>query len=466
MFLEQIKKYAQIMPDRTAVSDLNRTMTYRELWQEVIKKRTVLMSRRKNQDIKILLMMDNSCDWVTNVLAFMTIGAKTITISPDTAEAQVEYLCTKLGVDEIVTKNNCRKFFESEQLQSNDVDISEADNQKELIYHVSSGSTGDIKVCIRTLEEFEKEGEMYKDCLKMCERDVIVCPLPLYHSYAFGAVFISGLMTGATLVLMNKFTPRSYMEVLDREKATLSFIVPAMAKLLISCRLRQAAALSDMRYLVVGAGQITNEVFLGFKDRFGIALSSNYGSTETGGIITRTDGDCYPSVGKPMKGVFVQIRDNNGNLSETGTEGFMWVKADSIMNRYFHKDDILDQKGYFFTGDLASMDKDGNIFITGRAKNIVNIGGKKVNPVYVENVFRNYPTISDVVVVGKKRSNGGECLAAVIALKSELDRNDLNRYLHKKLEQYMIPTTIKVVDALPENGMGKISRKEIMAILS
>lgn len=465
MFFTYLKKQIQNNPERIAVRDSKRELTYRELWDEVLAKRRIALLRGVDRDTKVLLMMNNSCDWVTNVLAFMAIGAKTVMISPDSTEEQVQYLRSELGIYETITKESSTHFFYRDGVVKPKQEFALPDGQNESIYHVTSGSTGEVKICIRTIGQLQAEGEMYQERLEMAEGDVIVCPLPLYHSYAFGAVFIGGLMTGATLVLMERFTPRGYIQKLVQERATLSFIVPIMAAMLVKSKLNQQIDLSGLRYLVVGAGGITREVFEAFQMRFGIALSSNYGSSETGGIITRIDGAGFPSIGRPMKGVSLQIRGEDDEIVETGGEGRIWIKAQSVMNRYFNRADILDENGYFFTGDLGKVDDEGNVYLTGRVKNIVIIGGKKVNPVYVENVFKTHPAIQDAVVVGKKRSNGEECLASVIVLRHEIEKKDVNQFLQSKLEKFMVPTMIEIVDKIPRNSMGKVNHEAVMLLL-
>lgn len=466
MFLKQLKEQVQKNQEKIAVKDSQRQLTYKEMWDEAVGKRSAAMFQGVDEDTKILLMMDNCCDWVTNVLAFMLIGAKTVMISQQSTKGQVQELCSKLGIHSIITKENSSEFFYTNKQLMTDKEFHLPDEQTEVIYHVTSGSTGEVKICIRTLKEFWAEGEMFEQKLYMDARDVIVCPLPLYHSYAFGAVFISGLMTGGTLVLMDKFIPRKYIRLLSEENATLSFIVPVMAVMAVNTKLSKPVDLSRMKYIVVGAGAVTKDIFSAFQERFKIELSSNYGSSETGGIITRTDCESYPSIGKPMKGVSIQIRIGEGKTAKAETEGEMWVKADSIMNRYYDRADVFDKKGYFFTGDIAKFNNQGNYYITGRVKNIVNIGGKKVNPVYVENIFKFHPAIKDAVVVGSKRSNGEECLDAIITTERGFDMKELNQYLQKKLEQFMIPSLIKVTDTIPKNNMGKVNHEQVLKLLN
>ena len=462
MFFKNLKKQVENHPDKTAVQDSERELTYRQLWDELSEKREIACSRGIDKDSKILLQMNNSCDWITNVLTFMAVGAKTVMISPDSTDAQIQYLDSELHFDEILTEDNCASFFAHNEPASLNREFELPDSRTEVVYHVTSGSTGEVKICIRTLAQFQAEGQMYQERLGLDEQDVVVCPLPLYHSFAFGAAFISSLRCGAALVLLKRFTPRNYLQTIIQKKATVSFIVPVMARMLTKCKLDTNTGIECLRYLVVGAGVINEELFSDFQNCFGIVLSANYGSSETGGIITRVDAESFPSIGLPMDGVVVEIRGETGEKLKPGTEGEIWVKAKSMMNRYYHKKEVYDERGYFFTGDLARVDNKGNVYITGRVKNIINIGGKKVNAVYVENILKTHPAIQDAVVIGKKRLDGEECLVSAITVCEEIEVKDIYQFLQDKIEQYMIPTVIRILDKIPKNNMGKVQYEEVM----
>lgn len=134
----------------------------------------------------------------------------------------------------------------------------------------------------------------------------VPCPLPIYHSFAFGFAIIAGLASGASIVIQRNFLPRQYLNMMVSEKATLSLLVPVMASVLSKTFLPFDVDLSALRYLIVGAGAIPENVFHSFKEKYGVSLSANYGRSETGGIITRIEPDIYPSIGTPMYGVDVR----------------------------------------------------------------------------------------------------------------------------------------------------------------
>ena len=463
MFFEYLLENVEKYPDKLAVKDSVRMITYRELWEEVKKKQSVAKQKGITGATKVLLAKNNSCDWITDFLALAVLGAKVVMLSADTKEEQMKMIASKLDISIIITEENSDKFFGG-ICKEDKLNDKFPDKNCEMVYHVTSGSTGEFKVCIRTVGQFVAEGEMFHDKLKITKDDIIICPLPVYHSYAFGAVIISGLMAGSEIVLLEKFTPRNYLRQLVSNQATVSVAVPAMVRLLVNVHLKEKIDLSYMRYLVIGAGTVTEEIFSAFRDKFNLQLSSNYGSSETGGIFTGT-GENFPSVGQPMKNVNVQIRTEEGLQVKTGSEGRLWVKAPSVMNCYYGKEDVFDRNGYFFTGDLAKADYKGNIYITGRVKNVVNIGGKKVNPVYIETVIRSCPCVNDVVVIGDKRQTGEEYLGAVITGSHDLTSSQIRSFLEERLESYMLPSILRIVNTIPRNSLGKVKKESILSLL-
>lgn len=463
MLFQRIMEQVRVNKNKVAIKDTRRALTYSELWDEVYKKREAAIHRGINSNSKVLLKMENCCEWLSSFLAFAIIGAKVITVSPESKEEQIQYLRSTLKFSYEITSDNCQNFFYFKDDAEEKTDILFPNNGAEVVYHITSGSTGEVKICIRTSEQLVAEGEMYEDRLNITSQDVIVCPLPLYHSFAFGAVLISGLITGATIVLMERFTPRKYLQILKSEKASLSFIVPVMAELLVKVKCEEEYDLSFMHYIVVGTGIVSEKVFFEFQKKFGIVLSSNYGSSETGGVITRTDSKSYPSVGKAMKGVSIQLRADNGSIS-SNNEGQLWIKAPSVMKGYYGQEYVFESDNFFFTGDIARIDQYGNIYILGRLKNIVSIGGKKINPVYVENVIKLYPDVKDTVVLGKRKENNEEVLVALISGRENLNLIKINEYLKEKLERYMIPSVIKIVESIPKNSIGKVDCGEVLAL--
>ena len=248
------------------------------------------------------------------------------------------------------------------------------------IYHLTSGSTGIRKYCKRTETGLVAEGLRYKHTLRIQKEDKILAVAPIYHSFSLGAACFAALVSGATLCVTERFVPREVLWTAYRGQVTIMILVPAMARLLYKTRTSAEVNLSSVRLVLAGAGVITEETFAGFRNKFGINLSSNYGSTETGGIITRVGGDSCSSIGKPMITTEIKIVDDITESSlcrTTLTEGELWVKAEGMFTGYLNElKPPFDAEGYMPMGDYVRMDETGNIYFWDEKKQSLTLVAK------------------------------------------------------------------------------------------
>lgn len=289
----------------------------------------------------------------------------------------------------------------------------------------------------------------------------ILSAAPLYHSYALGAALIAALVSGGCLYTVDRFVPRKILELIQQYKINIAVMVPMMARAICNTFSAEQYDLSSIRVALVGAGQITEELYVQFKQRFGITLSSNYGSTETGGIVSRLEPLPFTSIGKPMCGVEIKIYGDCGEPVSAGQEGELWVRCGGMFKGYLGENSaIFDSEGFFPMGDIVLQDKDGYLYIKGRKKLLVNIGGKKVNPYEVEEVLRGYPGVKECAVVGAKRANMEEYIKAVIVGEG-IEEIALRNYCAQILSRHKIPSIIIFRDSIPKNRLGKINREEL-----
>ena len=184
-------------------------------------------------------------------------------------------------------------------------------------------------------------------------------------------------------------------------------------------------------------------------------VSSNYGSTETGGVISRITEQPMNSIGKEMDGVEIKLINQNGNAIVDGEEGEVYVKCKYMMSGYLGEEtDYFTKDGFFSMGDIMSRDDRGYYYIKGRVKNMINVGGKKVNPKEVEDVLLQYPGIKDCVVYKSMRDNKQEIVKAII-VGIAVDESKLRLYMKENLASYKIPSQIEYKDSIKRNILGK-----------
>ena len=174
------------------------------------------------------------------------------------------------------------------------------------------------------------------------------------------------------------------------------------------------------------------------------------------------------SVGRPVPGIEVQIRDENGAVRPAGQPGELFVRGPQVSGRYTGIGSVLDADGWFPTRDTATLDDDGYLFIGGRSDDTIIRGGENIAPAEVEDVLVEHPNVREAVVVGVDDPQWGQIIVAVVVPEqgAEIDVEDLSEFARKALRGSRTPDRIEIVEQLPTTDTGKVLRREIIRQLS
>lgn len=455
MLFEKIKMYSQ--KQLIALADENRTVSYQELYQRLVFNQKILRENGFRKNDIVLLKVDNQFEFVFSFLSLLTIPCWVIPIPVDMTQKEYERILS-------ITQG---KVFEHslyecmEEYEILDKELEFPDTEAGGIYHMTSGSTSAPKLCVRTIHSLSVEGAAFQKLYSVGKNERILSAAPLYHSYALGAALMASMISGSTLYIINRFIPRQLLRIIDTKKITILLMVPVMAKALANTNSKIAYSMKTVRIALVGSGLVTREMTDKIMKKYGVQLYANYGSTETGGIISRITDEPVGSVGKPMEGVLVKIYDEEKKEVAPGETGQLWIKSPYMMKYYlYQQENNFDEQGYYCSGDLAKKDQDDFIYIVGRIKQLINVGGKKVNPREVEDVIMEYPGVEDCAVMGVRKSDGGESVKSLIVGKG-IKNTDIYKHCLEKLSRYKCPVLIEFVDKIPRNNMGKIVKKNV-----
>lgn len=304
--------------------------------------------------------------------------------------------------------------------------------------------------------------------------DVMLGVLPQFHSFGLTALTLLPLTLGLKVVYTARFIPQRIVKLIREHRPTIMVAIPSMYGALLAAKDAKAEDFASLRYTVSGGEPLSDSVATRFFERFGVRLAEGYGLTETAPVTNL----CLPaeyrphSVGRAMPGIEERIVDlNTGETLPFGHDGEVWIKGPNVMRGYYHLVEetakAINAEGFFKTGDIGRLDADGHLYITGRLKEMLIVGGENVFPREIEEVLEKHPSVNASGVVGVHDPIRGELPYAFIELRegATFDKASIQSHCRASLAGYKVPTDIVVLEALPRNPTGKVMRRELKKLV-
>jgi acyl-CoA synthetase (AMP-forming)/AMP-acid ligase II len=304
--------------------------------------------------------------------------------------------------------------------------------------------------------------------LRHGERNIIVAPL--FHIGGLGLA-MSAVYRGMTTVLLKQFDPGVMWDLVDAEKITGFFAVPAMLALMYQHPKRTTTARSALRWVICGAAPVPVNLIEAYL-AMGVEILQVYGLTEThGGICLMSPEHARTKVGStgmPYFGIDVRVVDKAGTPVPPGIPGEVVTRGPHLISGYWNRPDATQEairEGWFHTGDIAEVDAEGFIYIKDRSKDMVITGGENVYPAEVEDVLGGHAGVREVGVIGQPSPKWGESVCAVIVRgddwkgDDELLVQELRTLVQSRLARFKQPKTYVFMNALPRNPSGKILKR-------
>jgi malonyl-CoA/methylmalonyl-CoA synthetase len=335
------------------------------------------------------------------------------------------------------------------------LDRVEPDDLAMLCY--TSGTTGVPKGAMLSHGNTLASCEALRLAWRWGPADRLVLALPLFHVHGLGVGLHGSLLCGASAVLVPKFEPDAVLDAAREHDATLFFGVPTMyARLASSPRVGE---LANLRLCVSGSAPLPASLHDELATAAGIRVLERYGMTETiMNLSNPYDGERRAgTVGFPLPGVEVRLDEPSGEILLRGPNVFpgYWNRPDAT------RDSFTDD-GWFHSGDIGAHDPDGYLRIVGRAKELIISGGYNVYPREVEDALLEHPGVREVAVIGEPSPEWGERVVAVVVPEAPVpDPDDLLTFAANLLAPYKRPRSVRFVDALPRNALGKVVRAEL-----
>jgi fatty-acyl-CoA synthase len=318
------------------------------------------------------------------------------------------------------------------------------------------------------------------DVFGISARDTVLPVVPMFHANAWGLAF-SCAAAGAKLVMPGqKLDGGSVHELLETEGVTFSAAVPTVWLGLLTHLRETGGKLTTLKRVVIGGSAVPEAIVRGFRDEFGVDVTHAWGMTEMSPLgtlsqptakIAAADAETQLRYklkqGRPPIGVEMKLEDDaGGRLPHDGTTfGRLKVKGPFIVGKYFKGDggEILDDEGFFDTGDVATIDADGYMQITDRAKDVIKSGGEWISTIEIENIAVGHPKAALAAVIGAAHPKWDERPVLLVKLEpgQESSKEEFLAFLEGKIAKWWTPDDVVFVDDIPLGATGKIDKKLI-----
>ncbi|WP_086620141.1 AMP-binding protein [Erythrobacter tepidarius] len=307
--------------------------------------------------------------------------------------------------------------------------------------------------------------QLQADVAGITSRDVVLPVVPMFHANAWGLPFAAPA-TGAKLVLPGRHTDgASLARLIAAEGVTIAVGVPTVWLGLIDHLDAVGGEVPSLQRIMVGGAPMPPALMERLEAR-GIEVQTTWGMTELSPLGTATPPGAMPrdpaQSGRPAIGMDLLLTDHKGTPlpEQRGAEGHLWVRGPSVVERYFGKAELATRDGWFETGDLATIDDEGNLRITGRAKDLIKSGGEWINPAEIEALVGALPEVSLAAVIGRPDAKWGERPILLVELRDDASPSDeaLCAPLHGKVASWWIPDAVVRLDKMPLAATGKIDK--------
>jgi acyl-CoA synthetase (AMP-forming)/AMP-acid ligase II len=501
--LEMLRRTASNHPDHEAIVHRSSRLTYRDVFEKASRLSACLVQKGVHAGDRVVLLLENSPSYVISYFGVLGSGAVVVALNPDTTVHELKYLLSDSEATGIICHpsllpllaqgmggsvvpqfilvdgnlspesakglRNVERLADTLDTSSPPEPPSFACSQEDLAQIIyTSGTTGKPKGVMLTHRGLVANTKSIAAYLKLSERDRIMVILPFFYSYG-NSLLLTHVFVGGTLVIAEQFVfLNTVVKQMLQEEVTGFSGVPSSYAMLLKQSGFSRTRFETLRYVTCAGGALSKASIGALQECLPkTEIYVMYGQTEASARlsylepsdVTRKMG----SIGKGIPGVRLRVLRKDGTEVLPGEVGEITAEGDCLMKGYWNNPGATQKTlkaNRLYTGDLATIDEEGFIFVVGRASEIIKSGSYRIHPIEIEEVLNSHPGVLESAAVGVDDTVLGEAIVAFIVARPDGSPppSDLLRHARKFLPAFKVPRKIVFVDRLPKTSSGKIKR--------
>jgi long-chain acyl-CoA synthetase len=460
-------------PDAPCIADATIELTNSAFLDRVLRAAGAFEAQGIQANDVIALMLPNQTEFVIAMFAAWHLGAAVTPINPaltpkesahQIVDSRARLLVNSTGEAVVAGVTTLPATALTDSLWHERPPVDDPSALALLIY--TSGTTGLPKGVMLDHANIEAMTQMGREGLQVTSADHCLLILPLFHVNGIVVSVLTPLASGARVTIRRRFDIDTFFADIERLRPTYFSAVPTIYTMLGALPAGVRPDVSSLRYGVCGAAPASAELLTGFEARYGFPLVEAYGLSEgtCGSTLNPVDGVRKAgTVGLPLPGQQIAIADAQGAHLPPGSTGEVLIAGANVMRGYLNQPEATAKtivNGWLHTGDIGRIDQDGYLSIVGRLKEMIIRGGENIYPKEIEDVLTEHPSVLEAAVLGAPDERLGEIVVAFVSRHpgDTVTAEALNEHCASRLARHKLPATIRFIESLPKNAVGKIAK--------
>lgn len=491
------------LPDHSFIEHDGQTLTYAQFAENVVSMAAMLWKRGVRAGDRVALLSHNHPSIPLALFALARLGAVAVPINPDFLRDEIRYVLEHAEVSGVICAPERVALVDeasdglqrqpwkmvnrpSDAVAVEDIDTAMresagahfengSDPNRTCILIYSSGTTGFPKGVMHAQRTFALAGEGFVARMHLQPDDRLLCIMPMFHMNAIFYSLAGSLATGATLILLARFSASTFWRDVAQLRATQVNTVAAISNILM--RRPRGEFVREHQLRSIYGGPFSEEIYRVFKSEFGVpGLVEGYGMSEIPGVLSNpVDGPRPGSVGLPCQHpsrdvTFAELRivDDDGNDVPVDVPGNLLVKTLLVMQGYFRDPQLTAEAlkdGWFVTGDVLRRDADGFYWFVARSRDIIRRRGENVSGAEIDRIVNEHPDVLMSAAIGVPSPVGEDDILVAVVPREEqqVTPQEIRLWCESRLARVKVPRYVAVVPALPHNRSFRVEKFKLKA---